>query len=298
VTGPSAIDEYTVLQIRDAGRGTDPPRSLLTRVRANKLHPPLAHGMGTDRINPAPLASSTGAAARQNAQLPAFAPLLEELEVAGWSSHRRMLSGNFHDWALLENRTLLVMAGQAVAAQPVAAIDPIEAALVAQGAWASIRSHAHHAGDAGTLLSLAAQSLWPVANTGLQASVAVALLDLDGGHASVAVAGDCLALKVRATASEQIATPQPPLSAAEDFMYLSHSIQLSVRERILLIADEPLLRPAKLMAKIAGNFSRLDAESHRRMMAADAISLVRESYEQPADENGRPMASIVAVRRR
>ena len=64
------------------------------------------------------------------------------------------------------------------------------------------------------------------------------------------------------------------------------------------MADEPLRRPAKLTAKIASSFSRLDAESHRRMMAADAISLVRESYEQPGDENGRPTASIVAVRRR
>jgi SSS family solute:Na+ symporter len=42
---------------------------------------------------------------------------------------------------------------------------------------------------------------------------------------------------------------------------------------------------------------RLDAESHRRMMAADAISLVRQSYERPADAQGAA-ASIVAVRRR
>ena len=220
VTGPSAIGEYTVLQTRDAGRGTDPLRPLLTRVRANKLHPPLAQCVAADRIAAAPPVPSTGAAARQNAQLPAFAPLLEELEVAGWSSHRRMLSGNFHDWSLVEGRNLLVMAGQAVADQPIDAIDPIEAALVAQGAWASIRSHAHHAADAGTLLSLAAHSLWPAANTGLQAAVAIALVDLDGGHASVAVAGDCLALKIRAAGSELIATSQPVLGADPDFMYL------------------------------------------------------------------------------
>ena len=64
------------------------------------------------------------------------------------------------------------------------------------------------------------------------------------------------------------------------------------------MADEPLRRPAKLVSKVAGSFSRLDAESHRRMMAADAITLVREVYEQQGDENGRASASIVAVRRR
>jgi hypothetical protein len=234
------------------------------------------------------------AAARQSAQLPGFAPLLEELEVAGWSSHRRALSGNFHDWMLLQHRTLLVMAGHATSTE---SIDPIEAALVAQGAWAAIRSHAQHATDAGALLSLTAKTLWPVASAGVQASVAVALVDLDGGHASVAAAGDCLALKVRAMGSEPIAVNQPAVGADCEFMYPSHSVQLSLRDRILLVADDPARRPAKLVAKIAGSFSRLNAESHRRMMAADAVGLVRELYEQ-TDDDARPSASIVAVRRR
>jgi len=38
-----------------------------------------------------------------------------------------------------------------------------------------------------------------------------------------------------------------------------------------------------LASKIANSFARLDAESHRRMMAADAVGLVRELY----DEAGR-----------
>jgi serine phosphatase RsbU (regulator of sigma subunit) len=235
------------------------------------------------------------AAARQNAQLPGFAPLLEELEVAGWSSHRRALSGNFHDWMLLQQRTLLVMAGHATST---VSIDPIEAALVAQGAWAAIRSHAQHATDAGTLLSLTAKTLWPIASAGVQASVAVALVDLDGGHASVAAAGDCMALKIRATGSEQIASHQPAVGADCEFIYTSHSVQLSLRDRILLVADEPARRPAKLAAKIASSFARLDAESHRRMMAADAVGLVRELYDEQADDEARPSASIVAVRRR
>jgi hypothetical protein len=220
---------------------------------------------------------------------------LEELEVAGWSSHRRALSGNFHDWMLLQQRTLLMMAGHATSAD---SIDPIEAALVAQGAWAAIRSHAQYATDAGTLLSLTAKTLWPIASAGVQASVAVALVDLDGGHASVATAGDCLALKVRATGSEQIAIHQPAVGADCEYMYPSHSVQLSLRDRILLVADDPARRPAKLTTKITNGFARLDAESHRRMMAADAVGVVRELYEEQADDETRPSASIVAVRRR
>jgi hypothetical protein len=196
---------------------------------------------------------------------------------------------------LLERRILVVMAGHATGGE---SSDPIDAALVAQGAWAAIRSHAHHASDAGTLLTLTARSLWPIANAGLRASVAVALVDLDGGHASVAAAGDCLAIKVRATGSERIVENQPAVGADCEYMYPSHSVQLSLRERILLVADEPALRPTKLAPKIAAAFSRLDAEAHRRMMAADAVRLVREFYDQPRSGAARPSASIVAVRRR
>lgn len=252
----------------------------------------------TSRIDIAALSATSAAAIRQSAQLPTFAPLLDDLEVAGWSSHRRTLSGNFHDWSLIEGRLLLAMAGQAVASQTAGMIDPMEAALVAQGMWASLRSHAHHSSDAGTLLSLASQSLWPMASSGLQASVAVALIDLDGGHASVAMAGDCVAMKIRPTGSDPIATRQPALGFVADFMYLSHSIQLAARDRMILVADEPARRPENLSAKIHCSFARLDAETHRRMLAADAISLVRESYDQPAENSGRVATSIVAIRRR
>jgi hypothetical protein len=254
-------------------------------------------GTRASRLDFASIPATSAAAIRQSAQLPAFAPLLEDLEVAGWSSHRRTLSGNFHDWSLIEGRTLLAMAGQAVASQTVDSIDPIEAALVAQGAWASIRAHAHHASDAGTLLSLVAQSLWPLTSSGMQASVAIVLIDLDGGYASVAAAGDCLALKIRAIGSDPIATRQPALGSIADFMYLGHSIQLAARERIVLIADVPARRPENVTAKIANTFSRLDTETHRRMMAADAISLVRECFDQPAD-GSRLATSIVALLRR
>jgi hypothetical protein len=294
VTARSTITKPTS---RETGRRSDPLRSAREGIRANKHQQPLAQTTTPSEITTAGGPTEmVAAAARQSAQLPAFAPLLEELEVAGWSSHRRRLSGNFHDWMLLECRTLLVMAGHAAGVEP---LDTIEAALVAQSTWAAIRSHAHHAADAGMLLSFTAQSLWPVANVGLQASVAVALVDLDGGQASVAAAGDCLAMKIRASECEQIVVNQPALGADREYLYPSQSVQLSLRERIVLVADEPSRRPAKLATKIAASFSNIDAESHRRMMAADAVALVRQLYDLPKEEVGtQPSASIVAVRRR
>ncbi len=295
MNGPSTIDEFLKATARDASRTTNALQTHSDRNRTRSFHR-LSAAAKADRLATLPTMAAAGT--RQSAQMPSFAPLLEELEVAGWSSHRRMLSGNFHDWSLLENRMLMVMAGQAVASHPSDVIDPIEAALVAQGAWASIRSHAEHAADAGTLLSLVARSLWSHIGGELRLALAIALVDLDGGHTSVAIAGDCLAIRIRAAGCDQVAGQQPALGAVSDFTYLSHSVTLSVRDRVVLMADDPMQRPAKLFSRIAVNFSKLDAESHRRMMAADAIAMVRQEFETASDNNGRRSASIVAVRRR
>lgn len=299
MSGPSIIDQLASNDIAAPSVAPHNLRAHSSRVRALKVKRPASGEIATAEAKSLPTTLvATAAASRQSAQLPAFAPLLEELEVAGWSSHRRALSGNFHDWSLLERRTLLVLAGQTVAVAPNDTIDPIDAALMAQGAWASIRSHAQHAADAGTLLSLAARSLWSNVNSDLQIAVAVAIVDLDGGHASVAVAGDCLALRVRAAGCDAVAAQQPMLGAISDFTYLSHSVRLSLRERILLIADDPQQRPAKLMSRIAASFAHLDAETHRRMLATDAIDIARQEFEPVGASSARPAASIVAVRRR
>ena len=285
----STIDDLTRVPSRDVGRGTNPLRSASAGAGS-------CTGRGTVPAIPAaelpPVVAP--AVARRASQLPAFAPLLDELEIAGWSSNRRSLTGTFHDWLMLEGRGILVAAGQAHGREP---MDPTETALTAQAAWATIRAQAYHVRDAGDLLSLAAQSLWPAPNAAVHVSVAVALFDTTEGHASVAMAGDCLAWRIRAANCEPLAIHQPMLGEAASFTYASQLVQLSLRERLLLVADNPLRRLSKLPSSIAASFARLDAESHRRMLAADAVALVRRHYERGADDARSP-ASIVAVRRR
>jgi hypothetical protein len=189
---------------------------------------------------------------------------------------------------------ILVAVGQAVGPE---SLDATEAALVAQATWATVRAHAQHVRDAGNLLSIAARSLWPAQNSTVQAAMAIALVDTAEGHATLAMAGSCLAWRIRASASEQLAFNQPMLGEATDFTYRSQLVQLSLRERLLLVADNPQRRPAKLPTSIAADFASLDAETHRRMPATDAVALVRRNFEQATDEP-QPPASIVAVRRR
>jgi hypothetical protein len=222
--------------------------------------------------------------------------LLEELEIAGWSSSAATPRGNFHDWLLLGSDRLLVTVGHA--ADPESR-DSTELALAAQAAWTAIRAHALHTRDAGKLLSLAAQTVWTSPNAAIRVAVAVALVDTTGGQVSIALAGDCLAWRIRAATCEQFTIRQPLLGTAAEFAYLSHAFELSLRERLILAVDDTHVRPARLATNIAASFSHLDAETHRRMTATDAVSLVCQHYERAATASPpTTAASIAAIRRR
>ena len=297
MTAASTIDEREQPNTRKAGRRPNPLRSVpVVRVpghatrRGSRKYAARSAGRLDDQR-----AAASPAAERQRAQLPSFAPLLEELEIAGWTSHRQILGGNFHDWMLLGGDRVMVTVGHAVGPEP---LDPTVAALVAQSAWTAVRAHAAQSGDAGELLTLAAETLWPMPAAAVRAAVAVALIDTAGGRASVAMAGDCLAWRVRAATSEQIVIGQPLLGAATGFNYLGHSFRLSLRERLILAADNPHERSPKTAAAVGTSFSQLDAESHRRMTASEAAALVRQHYEPSAAAQPAVSASAAAVRRR
>lgn len=233
--------------------------------------------------------------ARGGLARPTFAPVLEEIELDGWNSHAPTLGGNFHDWILVEGGRVVVMVGQAAAVEP---CDSIETVLTAQAAWTAVRAHAEHTSDAGQLLSLAARTLWTNPAMYQQASVAVAIIDAVGGSTSLAIAGECLAWRVRAAKCERLACDQPPLGAEGNFPYAAHDFALSLRERLLLVADDPAYRPTKFAAGIAESFKHVDVESHRRMTASDALDTVRGRFEQETAGDFLATASMVAVRRR
>jgi hypothetical protein len=114
----------------------------------------------------------------------------------------------------------------------------------------------------------------------------------------VGLAGDCLAWRVRAATCEQLSIHQPALNGAADCTYLGQSLQLSLRERLVMVADDTVHREPRSAIAIGTSLSRLDAEAHRRMTAADAVGLVRQYYEPVTATANAGSASIVAVRRR
>ncbi len=296
MTAALTIEDRHATLSCEMGHGTDPLWPLADVSSGMQLKRPQlrkTRRRADERFGAQPLVATSPAAERLRAQLPPFAPLLEELEIAGWSSHRQPLSGNFHDWMLLGSDRLLVTVGRAAVPEPV---DPIEAALVSQAAWAAVRAARAACTDAGAILSLASQTLW-AAPAATLTSLGVALVDTAGGNTSVALAGDCLAWRVRAATCERLAIHQPPVGTASTFNYLSQSFPLALRERLILVADDSFRRSPKAELALTTRFSHLDAESHRRMAAADAVALVRKVCEAD-DFEPTQSTSIAAVRRR
>ena len=117
VTAALTIDDRRSTLTCETGHGTDPLWPLADvsagmQLKRPQLRKTRRATSGLERRHWRHVSGGRAAAA---AQLPPFAPLLEELEIAGWSSHRQQLSGNFHDWMLLGSDRLLVIVGRTAA---------------------------------------------------------------------------------------------------------------------------------------------------------------------------------------
>jgi hypothetical protein len=195
---------------------------------------------------------------------------------------------------LLDDGRVLVSVAQVTATAP---RDSLSRALAAQAVQTAIRAHALHTEDAGALLQLVARTL-SLGDSDLEVPCVVALVDGVGGSANLAIAGDCLVWRVRAARWDELPCDQPPLGAETNFAYAAHEFALSLRERLLMVADNPAHRSARFAAAVAAQFTQLDAESHRRMTANDALEIVRDRCEQAIETNPLATVSAVTLRRR
>ena len=149
---------------------------------------PMIHGRST-------LSTDEFSAARelQISQLPSVAPLCDDIDVAGWSARSASVLDSFHDWVVDDSDKPLIMAGQAMESFHA---DPLHAALVCQSLKAAVRAHAAHTSSIGELMSLANATLSTIAAGDQFASLAIAKVDPVAETATVACAGEGVAIHV------------------------------------------------------------------------------------------------------
>ena len=223
-----------------------------------------------------------------------FAPLLDEIEIAGWSSDRDRLASTFHDWLSLEGGQVMVSAGQGLNRES----DPTESGLIARSVRTAVRAHALHARDAGRLLALVARTLGETSTGGPLASLTVGLIEPMGGGVQLAMAGPCLALRIRATGCTPLPAPQPALGIHAEIVSLHEQVDLRPRERLALITGQSDCFLTRLEAEIKKQFGGLTSEDHRKMTASQTLALVRQGVDMSRNLGDYESTSVVVVRRR
>ena len=191
---------------------------------------------------------------------------------------------------LVDGRVMLVAAS--VVDSP--GLSPEDAAIVTGTINTALRDHMEEATDAGALLTEVGRKLWRHTTGGDAVSMAIALVDEEAGDATLALAGDAAALRVKASCRTPYATDLPPIGWDDQAVYSSTRFELAVRERIVLAIGAPRQSGAETADQMASAFKTATANDHRQMTAGEALA--RASAAPLAE--GTPLLAASALRRR
>ncbi|TWT88085.1 Stage II sporulation protein E (SpoIIE) [Pseudobythopirellula maris] len=219
-------------------------------------------------------------------ELPSVTPSFEELELAGWTDP--LVPASLHDWQVLADGRLLALAASVVDAPGVATESAV---LAIQAARVATRALASGALDAGELLTRVSQTVCQSTSGGEGVAMALALVDPELAEASVALAGDAVALRVRASRGAQRGGELPPLGWDPTAVYDSESFELAIHERLVLLSGDPQLSSPEALKKLRRAFLDCSADDHRAMTARDCVGVVRAAKR-------RWLQTAVTLRRR
>jgi hypothetical protein len=228
----------------------------------------------------------------QTTRCPAYERSLEEMELAGWeTADDRGNTTSFHECLPLANGRVIVAVGHV---RQSATTNTSEATSLTASIRSALVDHAAYTTDAGRLLSLVNRSAYWQSTGEPVASLAVAVIDALGGGVQLALAGDILALRIRAAERKSAGVAGTYLGIRHDAAYTTQPIELLPRERLALVA---IASPATARTAIERQFTRLTAETHRHMTADETLARVRRGIERTAERKRNASGSAVVVRR-
>ena len=214
---------------------------------------------------------------------PCLAPQADDWELAGTVTANNL--GAFYDWqTLADGRTLVASAA--------AGDDHHQSWL--EAARIALRAHAAQSIDAGELLTYANHTLWLASPGGEGLAVAVALLDGDGARVSLAAAGGAGIARWRAATCDWSPASCPPLGWAERTVYTPKSVELVIRERLILSTTLTGDPSSKALVRLADKLRHNASNELRQLPGKRALRI----FGQAATAVGIAPASMAMARRR
>ena len=196
-------------------------------------------------------------------------PIAEEWEIAGLYDSSLESSSLFDCQTLADGRTLLV-AGTLVG-------ESENPAALFQAARIALRAHAVESLDAGELLTRTNHTLWSASPGGEGLAIAVALLERDGGRASVAMAEAAAALRWRSSTCDVIRAESPALGWSEKTAYVGRNFNLNVRERLVLLAPNGGTAGKEVLTTLCDQLQKQSSAELRSLPARRALRQIADT---------------------
>jgi sigma-B regulation protein RsbU (phosphoserine phosphatase) len=226
------------------------------------------------------------AAACQRSRLPQIKPLLSGWQIAGWTSQRESLGGDFHDWFVLPDGALAIAVGDAQG-------KSLEASCTCATVQTALKSHACYRHTAAQMVARINETLW-TASTGDQfASLFYGLLQPASGELEHALAGHVQASILGDTLRTLTVEEDSPLGAQPDSEYPAQR-ELLVGDEMLIVLSEGVQRALKQGRK--QDFWNLIC-SHRRAPADDLIGMIESLFERFPDPEAQDDRTVLIVKR-
>jgi sigma-B regulation protein RsbU (phosphoserine phosphatase) len=166
----------------------------------------------------------------QEARLPNIEPVLDEVEVQGWTQQSGVLGGDFHSWTVLPDGNLAVALGDVQAPM-------VEAGLGAANLHALVQCHGEYQQAPGQVLSRVSESLWTGSMGDHFASLMFGVVDLPKRDFRFASAGFIGAVYLQNSGVETLSDTLPPLGGDPDHFYSHLTRPLGPGDIFLAFSD-------------------------------------------------------------
>ena len=166
----------------------------------------------------------------QEAKIPNNPPVLEEVEVRGWTQQSGILGGDFHSWTTLPDHKLAVSLGDVQAPM-------FEAGLGAANLHALVQCHSEYQSSPGQVLNRVAESLWAGSMGDQFASLLYGILDLETRKLQFSAAGFVGAIHLSGSKTEILTDSLAPLRGDPEAYYSHMTRQLSPGDFFLAFSD-------------------------------------------------------------
>lgn len=231
----------------------------------------------------------------QQVRLPNVTPMVDELDMAGWTSQRDALGGDFFDWTMLNDGRIAISVGDAEG-------KSLEASLSMASVQSAAKSHAAYTHTPAQLLERINETIWTSSVGDQFASFGYGLIDTQKGDVQLSLAGSVQALHVQGNAlrgrkGQWLSGNCGPLGSDPDTRFPQLAIRLEVGEVLVLLSQGVLAGMKGIRASVMQSKVQQCVEGGARLSAKEIAGQVEALLRKEGSLAGDDQTVLVVKRR-